>query len=189
MQMVSDRNIFLSTLPAGRKDRNAAWIVVGISFVLFVIAVPFAGIPLTPLPAFVASYQSALAINDIITAVLLFSQFAILKSRGLLFLASGYLFTAAAAMVHALSFPGLFATNGVFGGGPQTTVWIFMIWHGGFPLFVLAYALNKARDGGVRVQLPTTTAILASLAAIGAATLAYVWLVTGGHELLPTLLS
>jgi len=189
MQMVSDRNMFLSTLPASRTDRNAAWIVVGVSFVLFVFAIPFAGMPLTPVPAFVASYQSALAINDIITAVLLFSQFAILKSRGLLLLASGYLFTAAAAAVHALSFPGLFATNGLLGGGPQTTVWVFMIWHGGFPLFVLAYALSKARDGGAKVQLPTATAILASIAAVGVATLAYIWLVTSGHEFLPTLLS
>ena len=39
-------------------------------------AVPFATVPLTPIPAFVASYQSALAINDLITAILLFSQFA-----------------------------------------------------------------------------------------------------------------
>ena len=189
MQTVSDRNIFLSTLPASRTDRNAAWVVVGVSFVLFAFAVPYAGMPLTPVPAFVASYQSALAINDIITAVLLFSQFAILKSRGLLLLASGYLFTAAAATVHALSFPGLFATNGLLDGGPQTTVWIFMIWHGGFPLFVLAYALNKARDGGTKVQLPTTKAILASIAAVGVATLAYIWLVTYGHNFLPTLLS
>src|SRR6201996_8935607 len=189
MKAANDRNIFLSTLPASRRDRTAASIVVGVSFVLFALAVPYAGIPLMPVPAFVASYQSALAINDVITAVLLFSQFAILKSRGLLYLASGYLFTAAAALVHALSFPGLFAVDGVFGGGPQTTVWIFMIWHGGFPLFVLAYAVNKGRDGGAKVQLPTMTAILASIAAIGIATLAYVWLVTGGHDLLPTLLS
>src|ERR1700749_5104544 len=166
MQTVSDRNIFLSTLPAGRADRTAGSAIVGVSFVLFVVAVPYAGMPLTPVPAFVASYQSALAINDIITAVLLFSQFAILKSRGLLLLASGYLFTTAAAMVHALTFPDLFAPNGLLGGGPQTTVWIFMIWHGGFPLFVLGYAFSKARDGGARVQLPTSTAILASIAAV-----------------------
>src|SRR6201996_6005573 len=184
MKAANDRNIFLSTLPASRRDRTAASIVVGVSFVLFALAIPYAGIPLMPVPAFVASYQSALAINDIITAVLLFSQFAILKSRGLLLLASGYLFTAAAAMVHALSFPGLFATNGLFGGGPQTTVWIFMIWHAGFPLFVLAYALSKARNGGARVELPTMTAIAGSVAAIAAATAAYIWLVTGGHDLL-----
>ena len=39
-----------------------------------------------------------------------------------------------------------------------------MIWHGGFPLFVLGYALLKDRDGGARVQASTGTAILASIA-------------------------
>ena len=68
--------------------------MVGVSAVLFALAVPFAGLPLTPVPAFVASYQSALAISDIITAVLLLSQFAVLHSRALLLLACGYLFTA-----------------------------------------------------------------------------------------------
>ena len=73
--------------------------------------------PLLQVPAFVASYQSALAINDLITAVLLLSQFAVLRSRALLLLASGYLFTAAAAVVHALTFPGLFAPTGLLGAG------------------------------------------------------------------------
>ena len=109
--MGDERNIFLSTMPATSRDRRAALAVVGVSAVLFACAVPFAGVPLAPVPAFVASYQSALAINDLITAVLLFSQFAILRSRALLLLASGYLFTAMAAIVHALTFPGLFAPD------------------------------------------------------------------------------
>ena len=143
----------------------------------------------TPVPAFVAAYQSALAINDIITAVLLLSQFTILRSRGLLLLASGYLFTAAAAIVHALTFPGLFTPTGLFGAGPQTTVWLYMIWHGGFPLFVLGYGLSKARDGGPKVKWPTSTAILASIAAVVLAITAFTWLATAAHDLLPTLLS
>jgi PAS domain S-box-containing protein len=189
MQMVGDRNIFLSTLPASRADRAAASVIVGVSVILFVLAVPYAGVPLPAVPAFVASYQSALAINDIITAVLLFSQFAILKSRGLLLLATGYLFTAVAAVVHALTFPGLFAPSGLFGAGPQTTVWLYMVWHGGFPLFVLGYGLSKARDGGAKVYLPTMTAILASIAAVVMAMAGFTFLVTGAHEWLPTLLS
>ncbi len=189
MQTAGDRNIFLSTLPASKADRTAASIIVAISTVLFAIAVPYANIPLTPVPAFVASYQSALAINDIITAVLLLSQFAILRSRALLTLASGYLFTAAAAIVHALSFPGLFTPSGLFGAGPQTTVWLYMIWHGAFPLFVLGYGLGKARDGGTKVRLPTSTAILTSVVAVTLAITALTWLVTAAHDLLPTLLS
>ena len=189
MQRVGDRHIFLSTLPASRTYRTAAWAVVGVSAVLFAIAVPFAGVPLTPMPAFVASYQSALAINDVITAVLLLSQFAILRSRALLFLAGGYLFTAAAAVVHALSFPGLFAPAGLFGAGPQTTVWLYMIWHGGFPLLVIGYGLNKARDGGPKVGLSTPRAILACVAAVSVAIVVFTWIVTGAHDFLPTLLS
>src|SRR5262245_59600887 len=189
MQTVNEGNIFLSTLPASKSDRAAASIVVGISALLFVVAVPFAGIPLTPVPAFVASYQSALAINDIITAVLLLSQFAVLRSRALLVLACGYLFTAAAAVIHALTFPGLFAPTGLLGAGPQTTVWMYMIWHGGFPLFVIGYALDKARDGGAKVLMPTTTAVLASIAGIGVAIAVVTWIVTAAHDVLPTLLS
>src|SRR3979409_542638 len=104
MQTGGDHNIFLSTLPATRRDRTVALAVVGVSSVLFACAAPFAAMPLAPVPAFVASYQSALAINDLITAILLFSQFGVLRSRALLLLASGYLFTAAAAIVHALAF-------------------------------------------------------------------------------------
>ena len=185
----NDRNIFLSTLPASRTDRRLALTVVGISVVLFIVAVPYAGVPLTPVPAFVASYQSALAVNDIITAVLLYSQFGALRTRGLLLLATGYLFTAAAAATHALSFPGLFAAEGLLGGGAQTTVWLYMIWHGVFPLLVLGYALSKDRDGGPRVRQSTARAILSSVAAVVIAMAAFSWLVTEQHDALPTLLS
>src|ERR1700759_2997572 len=184
----SDRNIFLSTLPASNADRRLALTVVGISVLLFVLAVPYAGVPLTPVPAFVASYQSALAVNDIITAVLLYSQFGVLRTRALLLLATGYLFTAAAAFTHALSFPGLFAPQGLLGGGSQTTVWLYMIWHGGFPLLVLGYALLKA-DNGPRVAGSVARAVLISIGAVIVAMIAIVWMVTTGHDLLPTLLS
>jgi PAS domain S-box-containing protein len=189
MQTASDRNIFLSTLPASKGERRLALVVVGISFVLFALAVPYAGTPLTPVPAFVASYQSALAVNDLITAVLLYSQFGALRTRALLLLATGYLFTAAAACAHALTFPGLFAPTGLLGSGPQTTVWLYMIWHGGFPLLALGYALNKARDGGPLIPWSPGRAILASVAAVAVAIVAFTWLVTGKHDVLPILLS
>jgi PAS domain S-box-containing protein len=189
MHAVGDRNIFLSTLPAGRTERTAAAVVVGVSAVLFALAVPFAGLPLTPVPAFVASYQSALAISDIITAVLLLSQFAVLHSRALLLLACGYLFTAGAAVIHALTFPGLFAPQGLFGAGSQTTVWLYMVWHAGFPLFALGYGLNKGRDGGVKVLWSTPKAITVSIAAIAIALFTFTWIVTGAHDVLPTLLA
>jgi PAS domain S-box-containing protein len=189
VQAGNDRSIFLSNLPATSRDRMAAVAVVGVSAALFACAVPFAGVPLTPIPAFVASYQSALVLNDIFTAILLFSQFGILRSRALLLLASGYLFTAAAAIVHALTFPGLFASSGLLNAGPQTTVWLYMIWHGGFPLLVLGYALLKDGDGGPKIRGTVGAAILGSVIAVGVAMSVLVWVVTSRHDSLPTLLS
>ncbi|MCA1455398.1 PAS domain S-box protein [Bradyrhizobium sp. BRP22] len=175
-------------MPASRGDRNAALAVVVVSAVLFAIAIPFAGMPLTPVPAFVASYQSALTISDLITAVLLFSQFAILRSRAMLLLATGYLFTAAAAITHALTFPGLFAPTGLFGAGSQTTVWLYMVWHGFFPLMVLGYALSKGHDGA-RIRGSTISAIIGSVAAVVITMAVFAWIVTAQHDRLPVLLS
>ncbi|WP_271570521.1 PAS domain S-box protein [Bradyrhizobium sp. CCBAU 11386] len=183
-----DRSTFLSTLPATSTDRTAALTVVGISAILFALAVPFAGTPLLPVPAFVASYQSALAVSDVVTAVLLLSQFSVLRTRALLWLASGYLFTAAAALVHALTFPGLFTPTGLFGAGRQTTVWLYMIWHGGFPIFVLGYAWLKEADGGARIRGTTTGAIYAIVFGVVAAMAVFAWIVTAQHDLLPILL-
>jgi PAS domain S-box-containing protein len=184
-----DRNIFLATLPATSRERTAAIAVVGVSSVVFACAVPFAGMPLVRIPAFVASYQSVLAINDLITAILLFSQFNILRSRALLLLASGYLFTAAAAIAQALTFPGLFAPTGLFNAGSQATVWLYMAWHGGFPVLVLGYALLKGDDGGAKITEPTGKAILGSIVAVGVVISAAVWVITGQRDILPTLLS
>jgi PAS domain S-box-containing protein len=184
-----DRSIFLSTLPATNRDRTIALGVVVASAVFFVATLPFARMPLPPVPAFVASYQSALAINDLITTILLLSQFTLLRSRALLLLASGYLFTAVAAIVHGLTFPDLFVTNGLLNAGPQTTAWLYMVWHGGFPLFVLGYALLKDKDGGREIKGSVGTAITASVIAIFVAMAGIIYVVTDQHHLLPTLLA
>src|SRR5689334_5290136 len=131
--------MFLSAHPAARRDRRMALTVVGVSAVLCLAAIPFAKYPLPRVPAFIPIYQSALAVDDLVTAVLLFGQFAILRWRALAILASAYLFTACMAIVHLMSFPGLFSPTGLLGAGPQTTAWLYMFWHGGFPLLVLAY--------------------------------------------------
>jgi PAS domain S-box-containing protein len=173
-------------LPATRRDRVAAMVVVGLSALLFALVVPYAGVPLPQVPAFIASYQSALAVNDLITAVLLFSQFAVLRSRALLLLSSGYLFTAPIALVHALTFPGLFAPTGLLGAGPQTTAWLYMIGHGVFPLCVLGYALSKG-ETGARVKQRPAIAILTSVAVVALAIVAITWLLIVKPEALPAL--
>src|SRR5260221_4069988 len=140
-----ERRVFLSTLPATPGERRLALIAVSVSAAIFLALVPFAKLPVGQVWAFIPIYQSAFVVNDLITAVLLFGQFSCLKSRALLVLASGYLFTAFMAGAHALTFPGLFAPTGLLGAGPHSTAWMYMFWHGAFPLVFIAYALLKDR--------------------------------------------
>ena len=189
MEAGDDRSIFLSTMPATSRDRTIALGVVMVSAIFFAATLPFSQVPLPPVPAFVASYQSALAINDLITTILLLSQFSLLRSRALLLLASGYLFTAVAAVVHALTFPNLLSPSGLFNAGPQTTAWLYMVWHGGFPLFVLGYALLKDKDGGREIRGSAGEAIVWAVLAVFAAIAAVIYVVTEQHQLLPTLLT
>jgi PAS domain S-box-containing protein len=183
-----DRNIFLSTLPATSRDRKIAFGVVAASAIFFSATLPFSRLQFPPVPAFVASYQSALAINDLITTILLLSQFSLLRSRALLVLASGYLFTAIAAVVHGLTFPNLFATSGLLNAGPQTTAWLYMIWHGGFPLFVVGYALLKGEDNSRAIKGSVGASIVWAVIAVFAAMAAAIFVLTEKAHLLPLLI-
>jgi len=133
-----------------------------------------------------SKYESALFFNDLITAVLLFGQFIQLRARALLVLAAGYLFDAAIIVPHALTFPGAFSSTGLLGAGAQTTAWLYTFWHGGFPLFVLAYAFLRARDlPAESADSSAASAIAATLIGVIAATVALTMLATAGQHLLP----
>jgi PAS domain S-box-containing protein len=104
-------------------------------------------------------------------------------------LAGGYLFTALMVVVHTLSFPGLFSPTGLLGAGPQTTAWLYMFWHGGFPLFVLAYVgLGRADPGAAGGPAVVRTAIISSIAGVAAAVLLLTLLVTAWQSVLPSIM-
>lgn len=182
------QRLFLSTLPAARWERRVALVVALVLLTIFLVTAPFAQVQLARLDAFIPIYESALIINDLVTAVLLFGQFSILRSRAMLVLSCGYLFTALMVAAHMLSFPGLFAEGGLLGAGPQTTAWLYMFWHGGFPLFVIAYALLP-QPAAERAPLGPGAPIAASGAAVILAVLALVALTTAGQALLPPIMA
>lgn len=181
---------FLSTLAADRRHRRTAGMALVASFLIFLAIAPFARVPLPPVNAFIPVYQTALVTNDLITAVLLLGQYRFLRSRALLALGAGYLFCACMAIAHGLSFPGLFAPQGALGAGPQTTAWLYFLWHGGFPLFVFAYVLLKERPPGHAAHQAGTARRAIALAIVGAVALAgaLVLLTTAGHDALPKLM-
>jgi PAS domain S-box-containing protein len=184
------RSLILSTAPLDHGDNRRLLTAVGLSLLIFLAAMPFARVPLPQIWAFMPIYQSALTISDAITALLLFTQFTIDRSRALLVLACGYLFTAAMAVVHLVTFPGVFSPTGLLGAGPQTTAWLYMFWHGAFPLTVTAYALLKDRNGAMPDpsrrprHLCVAAGAAAALATAGALALA----ATLGSALLPDIM-
>ncbi len=186
-QYGEERPAFLLIQPAGRAEYRRALAVLLVSACLFVALVPFAKTPLAPVPAFIPIYETALVLFDLVTAVLLFGQYRILRLRGLLVLGSGYVFTGLMTVGHALTFPGLFAPSGLLGAGPQSTAWIYMFWHSGFPLFVVAYACLAPAQSNPNPWSRTWT-IATPLAAAGLAC-ALVALATAGQHLLPSIMA
>ena len=178
---------FLATQPATHAQRRLALGVLLASTVVFLAAAPFAPLRLAAVPAFLPIYQTALVVNELITAVLLFGQFGILRSRALLVLACAYLFSALMAVLHGLSFPGLFAPSGALGGGQQTTAWLYFLWHGAFPLMVIAYALM--RDAPEHAEGATRAPLLVGAGSAALAACAFALLTTVGHDALPVIMS
>ena len=183
-----DGPAFLSTATAGAGERRIARVFLLLSIAIFLAVVPFAKMPLAAMPGFIAIYETALVITDLMTAAFLFTQADVAQTRAIPVLASGYLFTACLAIAHALSFPGLFSPSGLLGAGPQTTAWLYMFWHAGFPLFVIAYATidqpsNRAGRSPVRDSFVAWTGIGSVVLAGG-----LIFLATRGHDALPSIM-
>jgi PAS domain S-box-containing protein len=181
---------FLSTMPAGHRQRRLALAVVLISLLVFGFCLPVAQVQLPAVPAFIPMYESTLAINDLITASLLFVQFGMLRSRALLAIACGYLFAAAMVIPHALTFPGLFSPTGLLGAGPQSTAWLYMFWHAGFSTLVILYAALKGTEGDtkpIRGFVHSTVIISAAIVLLLAFGLTL--LTTAGQAALPSIMT
>ncbi len=186
-ESTDEARVFISTLRPDRRERWLALSVVLVSIVVFAALAPFAKTPLAPVWAFVPIYQSALAVCDLLTAALFIGQYGILFSRSLLMLAGGYLLCACMAIAHMLSFPGLFSPTGLLGAGPQTTAWLYMMWHGAFPLAVIAYARAGAPSEGVRPRMPWRPPLLCIFTAVALAC-AMTAVATVGHAWLPPIM-
>jgi signal transduction histidine kinase len=182
-----EQDFMLSSLAPSRAQKRLALAVVLFLLVAFFVTTAFlSSIKLPRIDAFIPMYAATMLVNDSITAVLLFAQFSILRSRALLAISGGYLFTALMLVPWTLTFPGVFTPGGLLGAGLQSTASLYILWHAGFPAFVLAYALLKNRDldkrlrhGSLRGAITATVAFTAVL--VCAATV----LVTAGHDWLP----
>jgi signal transduction histidine kinase len=182
-----EQHFILSHLSPSLAQRRFIRAVVLALLVAFVItAWPLSTIQPGRIGAFVPAYATAIFVIDLLTAVLLFAQFSVLRSRALLAIASGYLYTALIVIPWMLTFPGVFTPGGLLGAGLQTTTWLYTLWHAGFPIFVIAYAFLKRTDPAEGLWHGSAgAAILSSVAMTGGVVCAVMFLCTAGNDLLP----
>src|SRR5262245_49903734 len=131
-----EQGFILTGLPPSRAQRRLALAHV----IALILLAPLTTVwPLSTLQpgridAFVPIYATAVFLTNLITTVLLFAQFSIVRSRALAVLASGYLFAALIVIPWMLTFPGVFAPGGLLGAELYTTQWLHRLRQIGFPM-------------------------------------------------------
>jgi signal transduction histidine kinase len=181
----------VATVPPTPRQRRQAFAIVAVLGLAFAATIPFGRIQLAQVDSFVPTVEGIIVVTDLLTAVLLFSQYPAGRSRAVLVLASGFLFCAFVVGLHALSFPGAFAPAGVIGGGPQSTPWLYTFWRVGFAAAIFGYAMTKDPKGLAR-DAPGAGPAFAigwSIAVVLALVLVVAAVVTLGEKHLPALIA
>jgi hypothetical protein len=183
---LDEQQVLLSTLPPSRGQKRLALAIVLILLAAFCATLPFAMVPLGYIKEFIPAYAAGMFVISSITSALLFVQFSIVRSRALLAISGGYLFSAVMSIPWALTFPDLFGETDM-----TSTTWglLSRIWHLGFPLSFIGYALLKDDDATPRWP-PRSSSFAALLGAAGllVAVDVVAWLATTTSESMPSAL-
>ena len=153
----------LSTLPAMRRQRVAAFCVLALLGSVVLAATPFLRHALPTVVPFLPTWATFVTLTDLLTAILLYRDAAHARSASLTALASGYLFGGLMVPLHAATYPGAYAPTGLLGAGPQTAVWFWSLWHMGFIAFALAFAVLEWRSPRLDARQARLVRLLAPL--------------------------
>ena len=179
--------ITIAATPISTRERNIAFGVIVVIAVLGAIVAPFAHVQLTRVDAFIPAVQSVMCVIDLLTAVLLLAQYSIQPTRGVLAVASGYVFSGLFAFIQTLTYPGAYSPTGLI-GDINSAPWIFVFWHTTFPLALIVYTLSK--DEGKEADLSRRSigvGIVGTIAFVLTATAALTWLAVDGVRYLPAM--
>ena len=184
----TDTEMWLLSLPPTHGQTRWVVAVAICQFAALALFAPFAGIPLGQMNGFIPVVEGVVFVTDLVTSVLLFSQFATHRLSALLVLACGYLLSALIIVPHALAFPGAFSPIGLPGAGLQTTPWLYFFWHLPFAMALLGYGVMRnekyepspARGSSVAVIVQSVALVLALVCGL-------VLIATAGKDYLPAL--
>ncbi|WP_244140187.1 sensor domain-containing diguanylate cyclase [Caballeronia sp. BCC1704] len=150
-------------LPSTSKDRLAAAITAAIALIGAFIVWPHARQPGPVIVPFLPIFATWVTLTEGLTAFLLWTQYRI--SGRLLFatLSGAYAFVSLIAAIQLIVFPGVFSAGGLLGAGPQTAIWIWVFWHGGFPALVTVSLAARSWAPSLRNRASGHVALLGAL--------------------------
>jgi signal transduction histidine kinase len=183
---LNGQEILLSALPPSRAQKRLTLAIVLVLLAAFLATLPLAAVPVGYTREFIPAYAAAMFVIFLITSALLFVQFSIVRSRALLAISGGYLFSTLMTIPWALTFPDLFEQTDMAG-----TAWglLSTLWHVGFPLFVIAYALLKDDEPATqRLGRSLSFAVVSSAAGVVTVDVLLL-LFTAANETMPSTLA
>jgi signal transduction histidine kinase len=183
-----DLPLVIAAMPISGRERRIAFGVIIVLAIIDVITVTFGNVQLARVDAFIPAAQTVMSVIDLVTAALLFAQYAIHPARAVLSVASGYVFSGFFAFIQTLAFPGAYSAIALIGDGINSAAWFFVLWHTTFPLSLILYA--RLKDEGVVTNLSSRSIgvnIASTIAGVLAATGVLTWLAVDGVRYLPSL--
>lgn len=135
----------LLTLPTNMSQRRFAFFIGALLCFISLAAIPYARIQLPEVAAYQPALFSTAVSFELITAYVLFTQFMIHRSPSILVLVAGYLYNSGMSLMYLLTFPRIFSETGLFHAGIQTAPWLYILWHGGFPISILLYMVLERK--------------------------------------------
>jgi PAS domain S-box-containing protein len=166
-----EASISLAYLPSTPRRTRAAFIGAAALVVGLAVLWPFAAKPMPMVSGFIAALDAVISVTDLITAGLLLAHFSIARSKALWALACGYLFSALIVVAHGLTFPGIVSATGNLFGGSHTNFRIYLLWHLGLPVALVAYSWLRdnprpaaAKPAALEVVLTVCIAVTLALA-------------------------
>ncbi|MFW5433415.1 diguanylate cyclase domain-containing protein [Paenibacillus apiarius] len=178
----------LINTPAAPRQKLMAIIIGSVMFVISLISIPFASTPLIPIKPFMSIIIAWVMFGYFMTSYLLYIQFQVTQYKPILILSATFLYSGLITIPEILTFPGVFAQQGLLNAGPQSPVWFWICWHAGFPLGIFMYAISLRRwtfasterkgKAGPGVIFGGVIGILAGLT----------YLLTKHHEFLPVII-
>ncbi len=154
----------------------------GLSLILVLILAPFATLPLRRMDVLQPAFEGWSIFAEAMMATLLFSQFSVVKSPGLLVLGCGCILTALTALGMMLSTP---LSGSAFSSGAADAGWFFLMWMASFPLTALIYSSLRGAQGLVRVNSggPADLKTWHAVAGVGGVLALFLALLLGGVAL------